>query len=522
MNDKTNIKRKILTDRNFPNSKQISNQKDFNHIHKNYNMIQKGLLKKVLAWGGAIVGTAIAVVAIYLNQTISPAMQKLDEKEPNEETMETYIRPPFSEKETPFSTYRVCVKMGGIINYETGSTLIIPPNAFLNSNDKSINDSIDIKYREFHNPYDIFLSGIPMKYDSAGIQYTFESAGMIEILAFDGKKQLKLNENTPIEISMVSTNANTDFNLYQLDTLDKNWIYKGKDKVMTNNNISPIQKSNEDKKTENPVNNNDDLIKPTIADPLKYCFNIGYDKKDFPELAAYDNVLFEVTDHNFNPTFYKINWDKISLLNSDTKGTFIVKLKKADTSITVNAKPVFNKGEYKNALGQFEAKHKQALNEGNLKEVEKGSKLKEINKELSTYNRKGFINAASYRVNRLFSIQSFGIHNIDNPLPPLPPEMSILVNFLNQIDRDTKEIKYSTIYIVEKGKNSIFRFSKNQAIQFNPETQNLIWTITDKNEIAFFQSGDFNKLSVGQQNGIRPVVAKSQEMALTKIRNFSN
>ncbi len=519
MKDKTNIKRKLLTDRNLPNSDQISQRKDFNSINKNYNMIKNGLLKKALLWGGAIVGTAIVVAAIYLNGTTTPVAPKPDNKKQTEVAMDAFVLPPLPGKETAFSTFRICTKTGGIINYKTGSILSIPADAFLTTNNKSISDSIDIKYREFHNPYDIFLSGIPMKYDSAGTQYTFESAGMIEILAFDGNEQLKLNERKPIEITMASSNKDGRFNLYQLDTVTKNWLCKGKDKVMPiSDNASPTATSIESKKPIASVKNEEEMIEPTIADPKKFCFSIGYNKKDFPELAAYDNVLFEVTDHKFKPAFYKINWDKISLNNSDTKGVFIVKLKKADSTISVNAKPVFDKENYDNALAKFESKHKQVMEERMQFESENESKLNKVNVQLASYNRRDFAKAAY----RKFVIPILGIFNCDYPMPPTPIPLQIMVNFINIPSTDVKQIKYSTIYYIEKGKNTVYRFSKNEPTQINPKGKNLVWTITDKNEIAFFSPLDINKLSKGQPNNIRPVIAKNQEIALAEIRNFSN
>ncbi len=526
MKDKTNVKRKLLTDRNFPNSEKISQRKDLNNIQKNHAMIKKGLLKKALAWGGAIAGTAIIAAAIYLNGITNPVMEKPVEKKQTVEMKEACILPPLQGKETPFSTFRISVKTGGVINYKTGSTLTIPANAFLSSNGKPVSDSIDIKYREYHNPCDIFLSGIPMKYDSAGTQYTFESAGMIEILAFDGNEKLKLKEQSPIEITMASTNDDTRFNIYRLDTISKNWVYLGKDKVTSaNNNKTEKNSLPENEKGAPKVVNEEELITPIAADPKKFCFNIGYDKKDFPELAAYDNVLFEGTDNNFKPSFYKINWDKISLLSTDIKGNFIVKLKKADTSISVNAKPVFNKGDYNSALAKFEARHKQVVEVRNRAESEMESKLKKINKDLSNYNRRDFIAASNFRVNRTFSILVLGITNCDNPMPQMIPAQTVaqqLVNLLKQEDRDDKQLQYSTIYIVEKGKNTVFRFSKNEPLLFNPKAQNLIWTITNKNEIAFFPAIDYKKLSLGKQNKLRPVLAKNQETALVKIKTFSN
>ena len=40
-----------------------------------------------------------------------------------------------------------------------------------------------MKYREYLDQKDVFLSGIPMNYDSADVRYNFESGGMFEMNA---------------------------------------------------------------------------------------------------------------------------------------------------------------------------------------------------------------------------------------------------------------------------------------------------------------------------------------------------
>ncbi|MGZ4056260.1 MAG: hypothetical protein ACXVPU_02270 [Bacteroidia bacterium] len=525
---KDNIKRKILKDRNFPDSGQINKHQNFDRIVKDHMMLKKLMMKNIIGWSAGIIGVAIVAGFVLLHKNTDAPLKSKINNAPELVKTEAYIQPPFPGKETPLTTYRICTKTGGVIEYPTGSKITIPANAFINQTGKPLGDSIDIKYREFHNPLEIFLSGIPMKYDSAGTNYTLESAGMIEILAFDKGDKLDLNTHTPIEIKMASATDDERFNLYQLDTINKNWIYKGKDKV---------EKVAENKPAKNePVENKeiankslpeqDNMIKPAMSDPQKYCFKIAYEPKDFPELAAYENVLFEVTDNNFKPAYYKINWKKISLYNSDVEGSYIVKLKKADTSISVTAKPVFDKADYSNALAKFEEKHKEASKERDQKELDEKLKISKVNEGLAKYNRNAIIkaennmnNAADFgvRAYRTISIAILGFHNCDSPVPPVPQYAYTFKN----VESGSKKFVYSTIFLVEKGKNTVFRFSKNEPVNCDPAAKNLMWTITDKNEIAFFRIADYTKLANGAENDIIPVVAKNQEKAFEEIREFS-
>ena len=200
MKDK-NIKREILRDRNFPNSDQINKHQNFDRINSDYTIIKKLLMKKIIIWSGSLLGIAGITGLLFLNKNTDSKLP-INIENKSESVAEACIKPPIPGKEKLFITYRVSTKNGGVINYPTGSSITIPSNAFVNKNGKPVSDSVDVKYREFHDPLEIFLSGIPMHYDSAGKANTLESAGMIEILAFDKGDNLSLNEQTPIKIKM--------------------------------------------------------------------------------------------------------------------------------------------------------------------------------------------------------------------------------------------------------------------------------------------------------------------------------
>ncbi len=524
-----NMKRKILKDRNFPGTEQIAKHQNFNSVNKSATVMKKILIKKILLWGGGSVITASAIVtAVYLNKTdntVKPA-PKHDFVRSFNEPLKHCVQPPLAGMQKEFASYKISRKNGGSIHYASGSIIKIPANAFINKNGNPVSDSVEIKYREFHNPLDIFLSGIPMNYDSAEKKYTFESAGMLEILAFDREENLMLNENTSIEISMASSDKDSRFNLYELDTVNKNWVCKGKDKITFPEKINSTENKSDftyDFVTEK-------IIKPEISDDKKFSFKISFDKNLFPELSAYDNVLFEVADNNFNQKFYKINWDKISLNATNAKGIYSVKLKKADTTVAVSAKPVFEKEDYAKAMETFDAKVKQANKQSEEKEAEKNSRLNKVNKNLSTYNRDKMVSAAkgmsavmnSIQVDafRNFRIQRLGIFNCDVPMPPLPVEA--VVRYANAVRKDgskPKKLDYSQIFMVQKGINTVFRFSINEPIRFKLSAPKIIWTLTDKREFAFFHTEDFDKLSRGEQNAMEPMI-EDEATAMNKIKKF--
>jgi hypothetical protein len=521
-----NPKRKLLKDRDFPGPEQINKYQDFDRVFNNYGVVKKLLLKKGFLWTGAVIGTALVAGAAYLGISNVSGI-KTNDAQVSIAPVETFVQPPIPGKEIAYAVYRVSSRDGGVLNFPTGSSITIPPNAFYLASGENIGDSIEIKYREFHNPLDIFLSGVPMEYDSAGLVRTLESAGMLEILASDQGKALTLNPGKPIEIKMASLNNEKRFNLYELDTVKKTWVYKGKDELVEPVKM-PVPRHFEPSKEKEPAP--EKTIRPALADPQKFRFTINYDKKDFPELEAYDDVQFEVTDNHFKPVYYKINWKKITLHCTEKEGVYTIRLIKADTTISLEARPVFEQENYEAALKKFEARHLSASEQREVKDKEAQKAVDEVNHELASYNSRAFIGAAFENAGisvafRKFTIQSLGYHNIDFPIPPV---LSYAYNLLRAVqDKSTSspgvaaDRKYNDIYLVQKGRNAVFRFRRGEPLRLNPNEKNLVWTLTNQGQVAFFRISDYTKLMNGGDNTIAPEVAPDQTLAFQEIRNFS-
>ncbi len=140
---------------------------------------------------------------------------------------ERFIDPPIKGADVPFKEYMVDAAKGDTVYYPTGSIILFPPNSFVDKDGNVITGNVQVKYREFSKPIDFFLSGIPMNYDSAGVQYTFESAGMCEILAYKDGAPVFVNPASKPEINLASEDSSQIQNLYYLDTAQKKWVNKG-------------------------------------------------------------------------------------------------------------------------------------------------------------------------------------------------------------------------------------------------------------------------------------------------------
>ncbi|HTB06349.1 MAG TPA: hypothetical protein VK806_05290, partial [Bacteroidia bacterium] len=84
-----------------------------------------------------------------------------------------------------------------------------------------------------------------------------------------------------------------------------------------------------------------------------------------------------------------------------------------------------------------------------------------------------------------------GIWNCDHPCP-LPTTATLAATFM--CNNDT--ITGTEVYLVEKERNMIFRYSIGRSFSFNPKATNFAWCVTRDNKIAIFTAKDFNCIPV--------------------------
>jgi hypothetical protein len=152
-----------------------------------------------------------------------------------DEMVDPIIKKPFKNLDVEFQKYSINAEKGAKVTAISGSYIEFPPNAFVDKNGELIKGMVEISFREFDNSLDLFISGIPMQYDTLGSIYTFESAAMCEINATQDKINLFVNPNATPVVHLITKNDDTQHNLYYLDSVQKKWIPKGKDKIEKEN-----------------------------------------------------------------------------------------------------------------------------------------------------------------------------------------------------------------------------------------------------------------------------------------------
>ena len=84
-----------------------------------------------------------------------------------------FIQPPFTGIDIPYEQFTLEVEKGGVFYHPSGSIIEFPANGLTDKNGHAITGKVNISYREFADPVDFFVAGIPMSYVQGEKNYTF-------------------------------------------------------------------------------------------------------------------------------------------------------------------------------------------------------------------------------------------------------------------------------------------------------------------------------------------------------------
>lgn len=339
-----NSKMKININRKPIDSHEIGRMQDFGAVMKGFGVATIPFYKKwwfATGSGVAVVGAIIVAVATLYNkpdvETIVTENAPVPVTQVSEIQQEAFIKPAFKGFDVDYTS--IWVNSGQAKDYAlpSGTVLKIPACHFTDANGDAIQGKVEIRYREMNDGVDFAVSGIPMSYDSAGQEYLFESAGMFEVQGWQNGQQVFVNPNCPITIEQKTVSSDGKFNMYYLDTVNRNWQYIGKpnwqkepeifesEDLFTTATLSEQNKLSgfsfpsihdaSDDSLKNLQKEIDELekttwVEPKLIDANKQNFTIDFDAKLFPEFEPFANTIFGVSDASkFSPTLYKYSWN---------------------------------------------------------------------------------------------------------------------------------------------------------------------------------------------------------------------
>ncbi|MCW3125736.1 MAG: hypothetical protein JWO03_1394 [Bacteroidetes bacterium] len=516
----------------------LASARNFHQVLKGYQAIKIPFYKtgKFFAGGSAmIVASAVTLVLLFGN-----------DNEPAQKT--AFITPPVAQANIATDAYTVDADSATEITYTSGSLLHIPAQAFKDADGKLASGKVTIKYREFHDQKDIFLSGIPMTYDSAGKTYVFESAGMMEITAFQNGRQLLANADKPIKVDMVSNTSEDRYNTYYLDTTSKKWInlnlanldptqFGKKDISEASDSSSVPVKANKDLRPQGPPATPSDPVvvkyqeevkkasaavqavekeKPmpiAKAEKGKTKFHIIVDPAEFPEISMYKGVRFQLKDEtNFDKSSSKIEWEDVKLKKL-TGIDYQVDFTKGSKKMSVVATPVVDDkdlpaaqkmydqkfAQYQSKLSDRKAAEEKAKQEYEARAKDMDAKMK---KAITEQKEKERVYEASLNrtqlVYRTFSVYRFGTYNCDSPVG-WPTETSVVASLTSE---SGEKLDLMCLNLVEKSRNAVFPYQATKGecrdLKYNASKDNMLWAVTADNKLAVV---DINSFKAQQTKG---------------------
>lgn len=143
------------------------------------------------------------------------------------------VNPPLPESKLPVERFEFEASRKQEIRVSSGTILLIPAHAFVDSDGQEVDGKVNLTYEEFHDRAEVFLSGIPMKYDSLGRELPMETYGMFRILASNTRGQLDLAPGKSIALEFVSGSSADNVNFYHLDPRHGKWIQLGKAELIS-------------------------------------------------------------------------------------------------------------------------------------------------------------------------------------------------------------------------------------------------------------------------------------------------
>lgn len=274
------------------------------------------------------------------------------------------VKAPNQAWDIPFEKHKLDASQSMQIQTQGGSTIDIPSGTLVDAQGNPAVGDAEIQYREFHTAADIFRSGIPMRYDSAGSSHILKSAGMFEIRASQNGKELFIAEGKQIDVKMKSSREGS-YNFYKLNEAgDNNWqfIQSAKAQVETAEDLVSNQHQGDGY---NHVNEETlvDLIKPEKASKTAAVFDFKTNYELYPELAEYKKVLWQdaeksadgVLDIANNDWIFGEVWEDATVKRAHIDGGnyYYLDLKNETKKARLLVKPVLEGRAYKKALATY-------------------------------------------------------------------------------------------------------------------------------------------------------------------------
>jgi hypothetical protein len=352
------------------------------------------------------------------------------------------IQPPVPDSDLPFDEYTLLPNEDKLIERSTGTQLSIPAGCFRKKDGSKPSESIRLKVREIHDPMTILQTGIPMEIAGTNGEH-LQSAGMIEMHAYENGNELALNPGSYIGVELAAYRPSDGYSLYYLEN-NQSWKVSG-----------TFENKENTRKKKRKAQLSEPLPVPDTLTNESFVFNIDADTSAQPQLIPFINqswALVESVDQNRLSKALRQNWPnvEVEVVNErkmhyrirfsaefqDDKGSPL------KSSFSVLATPVFK-------------------NEKNRRLNRKDFELKMNQYVYMENKRKEELNRLEEQANLLnaFKMEQMGVYNIDRILKEEMIITNVHFDFESSLGKFQKNQK---VYMVLEEDNSVFGFERNQ------------------------------------------------------------
>ncbi len=242
----------------------------------------------------------------------------------------------------PVERKTVQAEKGETLTYASGSKVTIPAAAFVDKQGLPVKGEVEITYREFNDPVDMFLAGIPKQLNK---HQDLQSTGMMEIKGFQNGEPvyLTMDKSLSIELKgkMMTDMPTKDLGAYVYSQQEDAWAYNSKDDVEILEDNTPTQPTPNTSPTLDPT---DPTLAPLIAQleeeqraskpvaPIRpglpsgmQVFNFDIDLTTAPELAQYNqDIDLMSASSNLTPSTFDTIWSDMRLTGNKKDGYVMV------------------------------------------------------------------------------------------------------------------------------------------------------------------------------------------------------
>lgn len=444
------------------------------------------------------------------DQKTEGAKQKVKVKKVKTEI--ALVQPPIKELDPVFEVMEIDADAGGNLTVPNtyGTKIIIPKNIFVDAKRKPVNGKIQIKYREFHDAIDIFLAGIPMNYDAAGMAKHFETAGMFDIRAFSEGKEVFLDSGKVMKVIFGSNKEGNDYHFFKLDEKGtRNWHYIGEREAKANR---------EKKKVIDKIRSKVKATKIPLA-PGHFAFNylsvldvyLKDDEKMILKSKKDQGVELKIKRYGVQwMNFY--NYESITFNGNVYLASLMIWKKLSDKEFPAWA----NQGETHLTLKENNVYEIEFSMKGKPKskyDIQAVMPLKSLLQFSPEYWKKEYDKAFAEAmkteseklrtmadVYRTFEFNQMGIYNYDKLMKD---SLNVQVNAEVKFDKEIKNIKEIVIcYVGGDGKSLIkFPYELWSNMTLVPDNGAKMFALLPDNYIALFDNEKYRKINFKELRG---------------------